>query len=113
MGATVSGAEAVIEREDDVSLGPEEYYGEYLGVGIKIKRLGRNETLDDFAIYSDRTDETLPEDAYYLGAFTVPRVAHPSAIRLAARYWLEKNKLDALRRLIARHPAGDATGGLF
>ncbi len=83
----------------DFSLGPEEYYGEYLGVGIRIKRLGRGVAIDDFAIYSDRTDETLPEDAYFLGAFSVPRISHPAAIRLEARRWLEMNKLQALRRL--------------
>jgi hypothetical protein len=86
----------------ELSLGPEEYYGEYLGVGIRIKRLSRTETIDDFAIYSDRTDETLPEDAYFLGAFSAPRISHPIAIRLAARRWLERNKLQALRRLTAQ-----------
>src|SRR5579859_6430866 len=84
---------------DDLSLGPEEYYGEYLGVGIRIKRLSRTETIDDFVIYSDRTDETLPEDAYYLGTFSIARTGHPIAIRQAAQRWLESNKLQALRRL--------------
>jgi hypothetical protein len=75
MNARARGGEAVVERGDDLSLGTEEYYGEYLGVGITIKRLGSTETLDDFAIYSDGTDETLPEDAYYLGSFTVRPVS--------------------------------------
>ena len=87
----------------DLSLGPEEYYGEYLGIGIRIKRLGRAETSDDFVIYSDRTDETLPEDAYVLGTFSTPRASHPGAVRLAARSWLERNKLEALRRLVTQH----------
>ncbi len=86
----------------DLSLGPEEYYGEYLGVGVKIKRAGRTERSDYFAIYSDRTDETLPEDAYFLGAFSGPRTNHPMVIRQEAQRWLERNKLQALRRLIAQ-----------
>ena len=103
----------------ELSLGAEEYYGEYLGVGIRIKRLSRTEIADHFVIYSDRVDETLPEDAYVLGSFSIAHTSHPGAIRLAARTWLERHKLDALRRLLAQHrlQAGDKPGesysGLF
>jgi len=72
-------------RVGDLSLGAKNTTASTWGVGIRIKAAQPPETIDDFAIYSDRTDETLPEDACFPRHLRALALPIPPPFRLAAR----------------------------